>query len=1046
MYLFRTIGQTSCDVDGAAVKLPPLTFLCAVFVATHPKGIRREHACEALWPDNDRRLARHSLSQQIYRLQAALPGFFESRSAVLRANANSVRLDVQCPGMVAADLLDPISEGEYFLSQLESLPRGLEHWRDEIDQRHRRDAAQVLRVSCQTAERESCWNDLLRYSRALAIYWPTIEAYTYLVTATTALGDYSARSAAIRRGKELFGSQWSPPDVPQLPQVPHEGRFVGRVAEFDQLRRSWTSAKDGHSALILVTGEPGIGKTRLVTQLKKLVVLQSGNIIDTRCFAGGTRIAYASLVNVFQQVADIIRGPVPGWVATTLAAISEAGARSRAGSRTRSAISDPSSFAHALAYVVTLAAESAPLLMVLDDCQWADDSTIELLRYVCERCREKRLLIACCARTGEDTKRLARLMAVADEVLSVPELTSIECQAFADHVGGSLMTRDALAHAVKFSGGNPYYLLELLRTVGPSLALESQVEVPPTVRRLVQARWSQLSQVAKRVSAASAVLNSNATEELVATVSGLRTSALLAATEELIDHGFMDSSSPHLLLRHELLREAVYAEIGGKVRSLLHARAARALWRRRGPSASIAEHAKKGALPRLAWRASVRAADHAASVGASDEALHWYERAMSDAPSKKHWLRAADRLLAAAAAGVVPEHSAAPYVVSLRSEYARSGSSLGLLRCDYVEVYDSLIQDDPIAGRVARLTSISAEAERLGDPLFAFEALKEAISSALHSSDRAEVAGLLQNVLQAGNRHSELAVAALSFGAIGFVACGSGKEALACGEEAVRIAEDGKTVVSRIQAYAARGAASSAAGKLQSAQEDFETAIKLVEQHGPARGVAHLWVNYGVALMDQGRHAEAIRIFNSEIRGLGRRNYLSVANRVIAAYELGDYELALEFTKECGLLAQRMGAEWLETFSTAARGLIALAQRDITTARYSWHKIEDRLDSYLAAISDPAIVVVFAAKMYLHEGDLSRAVELLDYTIRDAESRNAVVAARLRLELAEIVVDKTPDTSYRLAKDVERFGAECGSAVLGSRAAALLEQLQIRAR
>ena len=1047
MYLLRTVGQTSCVVDGVTLRMPPLTFLCAVFIASHPKGIRREVACDALWPGTDRRLARHSLSQQVYRLQVALPDFFESSSALLKANPHSVCLDIHQNERISAELLDSITEGDSFLSHLESLPPGLEHWRDEIDQWHRREAGRVLGTLCQAAERESSWDRLLQYASALATYWPTIEAFTHLVTATTGLGDYTARSAAVRRGKDLFGDQWSPPDVPHLSPVPYEGRFVGRVSEFDQLRRSWNSAKDGHSALVLVTGEPGIGKTRLVTQLKKLVVLQSGNIIDTRCFAGGTRIAYAPLVNVPPQFMGIIDEPVPDWVATALTSIAEGGTRSRTAAHSGSAINDPSSYAHALAYVVIRAAESAPLLMVIDDCQWADDSTIELLRYVCERCRDKRLLVVCCARTGEDAKRLAGLMAVSDEVLSLAELTAIECQALADHVRGSSMRREAIAHAVKFSGGNPYYLLELLRTSSAlTLTLDSEIEVPPTVQRLVQGRWSKLSRAAQRMSAASAVLNSNATEELVATVGGLTTATLLAATEELIDHGFMDSSDPRLLLRHELLREAVYAEIGGKVRTLMHARAARALRLRRGSSASIAEHAKKGALPKLAWRASLRAGDHAASVGASDEALHWYGRALIDAPTKKHWVSAADRLLTTAAAGVVPEHAAAPYVGTLRSEYERSGNSLGLLRCEYVEVYDSLIQHYPVAGRVARLTTISAEAERLGDPLFAFEALKEAISSALHSSDRSEVAGLLQDVLQAGNRHSELAVAALSFGAIGFVACGSSREAVACGEEAVRIAEDRQDVVSRIQAYAARGAASSAAGRLQSAQVDFENAIKLVDQHGPARGVAHLWVNYGVALMDQGRYSEASRIFDSEIRGLGRRNYLSVANRVIAAYEVGDYASALEYTNECGVLAQRMGAEWLDTFATAARGLIALAQRDTTTASYSWQAIEGRLDSYLAAISDPAIVVVFAAKMYLHQGDLIKATELLDSTIKDVESRNAVMAARLRLELAEIVVDKAPDTSYRLAKAVECFGAECGSALLLSRAAALLEQLEIRAR
>src|SRR5690606_1587967 len=213
-----------------------------------------------------------------------------------------------------------------------------------------------------------------------------------------------------------------------------------------------------------------------------------------------------------------------------------------------------------------------------------------------------------------------------------------------------------------------------------------------------------------------------------------------------------------------------------------------------------------------AWRAALRAGDHAASLGASDEALHWYERASQGSPSEQHSLCASERILIAAATGVIHEHAAAPYISRLHGYYEERGCAIGLLRCEYIDVYDNLITRQPTADRVAHLTRIAAEAERLGDPVLAFESLKEAIASALHSSNRSEVVELLMGVRHAGDRHVQLKVPALSFVAIGLVTCGSSTEALACAEEAVRCAEAEQGALSLIRAYAARGAANAAAG------------------------------------------------------------------------------------------------------------------------------------------------------------------------------------------------------------------------------------------
>jgi DNA-binding CsgD family transcriptional regulator len=422
--------------------------------------------------------------------------------------------------------------------------------------------------------------------------------------------------------------------------------LVGRDAEMARLRAAIERAAAGEPAAVLVAGEAGIGKTRLVTELlgqaaALRAVALAGGCLDV---AEGV-LPYAPVVEALRPLGRVL-GPaelerVLGGARTELARLvpelDPVGAPS---------LRDPpvpSRLFELLLGVLHRLAQRAPVLLVAEDVHWADQSTRDLLGFLIRNLRGGVALVLTC-RSDEPHRdhRLRPFLAELDrsgrvERLEVGRLGRGE---LAEMLAGILsgppppeLAREILAR----SGGNPFFAEELLA------AQQEGTRLPPALRDLVLARVETLPGPGQQVLAAAAVAGSRVDHELLAAVTGQDAGQIVPLLREAVVHNLLaaEEASGGYVFRHALVQEAVYGDLLPAQREPLHAAYARALDRRIGQRAGAGGRAADAVeLGQLAYHwyaahdqgrallACVSAGQAAELAAAPAEALRHYERAL----------------------------------------------------------------------------------------------------------------------------------------------------------------------------------------------------------------------------------------------------------------------------------------------------------------------------------------------------------------------------------------------------------------------------------
>src|SRR5580704_16648594 len=255
--------------------------------------------------------------------------------------------------------------------------------------------------------------------------------------------------------------------------------------------------------------------------------------------------------------------------------------------------------------------ESA-MVLLLEDVHWADEATLDVLRFLGRRLGGPRLLILATFRP-EEVGRDHPLTMVLGELAGLPGVIRMQLPALS--AAGVRQLADAAGSALDpgavFSrtGGNPFYVTEVLASGADT--------VPVTVRDAVLARVARLSRAGQDVAGAASVLGRTAEADLLAAVSGQR----LAAVDECVNHGVLVVDGDGVGFRHELARLAVEQSLPHAERTVAHARSLAQLLARGSPDDRRLAHHAAGAADRAAVvRHAPRAAARAARLGAHREA------------------------------------------------------------------------------------------------------------------------------------------------------------------------------------------------------------------------------------------------------------------------------------------------------------------------------------------------------------------------------------------------------------------------------------------
>lgn len=418
--------------------------------------------------------------------------------------------------------------------------------------------------------------------------------------------------------------------------------MTGREAEIGHLEAELRRAADGTTRCVVVGGEAGIGKTRLVRELA-VRSQQQARVVWGQCIElGANGVPYAPFVAALrslaaevgkQAVAEAL-GPGRAELARLLPELGEAPPESDLG-RGR--------LFEAVAALLEHAARRRPVIMVVEDIHWADASTRDLLGFLARSLDDTRVLVVLTFRTDEMHRRhplrpfLAELeRSPRTSRLTVPRLGSDDIGTILTHLRGETPDPSMVSQVVARSDGIPFFVEELA-DVDPGEPM------PPSLHDLLLVRVEQLSAVARQVLQTAAVAGARVVSHpALAAVTDLAPGALDDALRELVaaHQLVVDRDQQGYAFRHALVREVVHDDLLPGEHASLHERWAMAVESGRleveGASVQASHHWYSAHDIGRAFAASVRAAEETRAMYAPREEMLMLDRVL------ELWSRVAD--------------------------------------------------------------------------------------------------------------------------------------------------------------------------------------------------------------------------------------------------------------------------------------------------------------------------------------------------------------------------------------------------------------------
>ena len=458
--------------------------------------------------------------------------------------------------------------------------------------------------------------------------------------------------------------------------------FTGRAVELRRLDALLERAGQGSPQVVLVAGDAGVGKTRLLLALADRARQRGTRVLmGASVELGDIGFAYLPVVDALRELAD---DPEEARLLTGAAMTAPALGRLLPGIEPAGPAGDSLDqlqVLDAVRAVLVGLAERSPVALVLEDLHWADRATRDLIAFLARTLRAGRVTLVVSYRSDELHRRhplrpllaeLVRLPAV--ERLELAPFTRAELAEHLEAIAGAPLAAEQVEGIHARSEGNPFYAEQLLAAG----AGDAHVELPPTLVEVLLARVQGLSEPAQQVLRVAAVAGRRVHHRLLAAVAGQPEAELEQGLHEAVGAGVLatDVATGGYAFRHALLQEAVYGDLLPGERVRLHAAYARLLAADPdGAAAELAHHCLASHDLVGALAASVRAAEEAEAVLAPAAALRHLSAALRvwERVPEPVAVSGIDRieltLRAAAAASAAGEHQRA---ASLAQDAARA--------------------------------------------------------------------------------------------------------------------------------------------------------------------------------------------------------------------------------------------------------------------------------------------------------------------------------------------------------------------------------------
>ncbi|MCB9746489.1 MAG: AAA family ATPase, partial [Alphaproteobacteria bacterium] len=744
----RLLGPTTVLLDGEVVALPPSqkTRALLVYLALTPHAVSREGLCGLLWPhaDDPRGALRWSLS----RLRAAVD---QGARPIVKASRRDVALELgatpvdalaaaaavrelrTCPtealsahvralsAELAADLqLDDSPEFSLWLAAERERFRGLalEARRALIDRLAEQPEAAIPHLRDQVREDPLDEEARARLVRMLGVTGRLDEAEAQVQAAREARRAMGATPSGElgRAWREARGApQARVAPRPQAPARRESQELVGRGVELSWLLEALGAVlSSGQGRLLLLTGEPGVGKSRLLSALLENARSRGVAVLHGRAHEVELR-PYGPWVDALRQLRVLSD---PEWLRRLGPLVGEGERESGGKERLYAAMSE----------LVAQLADPGGVVLALDDVHWADEASTALMHFVTRSLLDRPVLTVLIARDGELAEHQALQRGLAGLRRAMPldtrRLGPLDPEAtarLARSVDPNVDARDIHAQ----SSGNPLLTLELARS--------GQGGAGQAVGAIIRDRLLALPEEARELLRWAAVLGSAFQVERLARAAPLEAGALVNALGALETHALLVTEEDGLraTFAHDLVWRTVHAELAPAQRRLMHRRVAELLGAEdlRDPevAAELARHAELAGDASAAARACVLAGQHCVRVFANTEARALAERGLRCAAALRDPEKV-ERQIELMSVSLTAEPPAD--VKATLAELDEMGERAVLLgsvahgRSAYMMAstlrfernqWASALSDSMRAERIGRLGDASAQVEALGD-------------------------------------------------------------------------------------------------------------------------------------------------------------------------------------------------------------------------------------------------------------------------------------------------------------------------------------------
>ncbi len=493
--------------------------------------------------------------------------------------------------------------------------------------------------------------------------------------------DFLDAARAIRRGGGLrvdaapldgdapLGSnapvdQDSPPDGAPAGDAPGTSTaardvtpFVGRRYEFVLLTDLIARLTAGTGYTVLIEGEPGIGKSRLMREVARFAEARDLPTITTNCYEIERGMPYQPVIDLVSRALD--RVPSAALQDMALVSLAELAAlvpevAERVPTLPQLSNDFPevrqARLPHAVAQLLEASRSGRPFILMVDDIQWADEASAQVLHFLSRQAAACPMLVIYAYRGEEvdNDERFARLVEslrreTGARRIALARLEPGDTSALVAALAQSDTGASGLAARLHDeTEGNPFFLISILQSLSEGETLlepgsrDGAGFLPDALRAAVRVRLAHVPKTLRPTLETAAVLGRRFDFDTLLEVTGKSEEQLLDAVEALVkrhllreepDGGVYDFS-------HDKVREVVYLDIGGARRQLLHRSIAKALERRgedgtHERDAQLAEHYQRAHVWTKALQYLVLAAERSQRLFAMREALHWWDRAVA---------------------------------------------------------------------------------------------------------------------------------------------------------------------------------------------------------------------------------------------------------------------------------------------------------------------------------------------------------------------------------------------------------------------------------